>query len=547
MPSPPEVPPTKRALSPTPPLLGQAARDESTGWRGLAARAAKLAEHPRASYAGAAVTLLFIAVIFWMLARHLTYTYVNDDERCFVWTGWAINRGMVPYRDFWDFKPPAVFLANAVALRLFGLEQQGYRYFFTGFAGFAVLALAASLLRRNVERLAVVAVGLAICWLWLDTSYHDSSFDDAESIGMSCYLLGVACWLVRERALQPFTDFLGGVLLTMAVLSKEPYAFAVVPSWAAFVALHFAEKSYAPRRFAIFSLGGVALVAVCLFGYFAAHGALGDYLTTVYRYGTMGETRCIAAGRWEPGPPDWERQVKLATLANNLVDLQHLGPLGPLLLAPLLVSRGRQIVVTAAAVIALFGGLYAVTLGGCFYDHYYIMGMSGLLFMMVIGALLLSPHIAALPIGTRVGAGLMIALFPAWALYPRLDESRQTEFIVNPPPEPPALVQFIQENSGPNDTIFTSGLPSLYTQSNRRHAVREGVFVDYFLDLYPGATDRERAAPFYRELVANRPKIVVIEPKRAETRQRYAAALWMPFIEEYGYRKVEEGIYLRPD
>ncbi|MET0592081.1 MAG: hypothetical protein ABW133_05240, partial [Polyangiaceae bacterium] len=368
--------------------------DDGPLWRRVAAQASRLGEHRAAPYASAGAALFCIGVVFWMLARHLTYTYVNDDERCFVWTGWSINRGLVPYRDFSDFKPPIVFLANAVALRFFGLEQQGYRYFFTGLAGLSVLALSISLLRRNVNRFAVIAIGFAVCWLWLDTSFHDSSFDDAESIGMSFYLLGVASLLLRERAAQRYTDLVGGACLAIAVLAKEPFALAVLPTWAAFAALRFAEKETprATQRFAAFSLAGSAFVAICLFGYFAAHGALGEYLTTVYRYGTMGKTVCVAAGRWENGTPEFERYVKYARLTHNLVDIEHLGPLGPLMLAPFLVSRGRQILVTIAATLALFGGLYAVTIGGCFYDHYYIMGMTGLLFMMVVGAVLLSPH-----------------------------------------------------------------------------------------------------------------------------------------------------------
>jgi hypothetical protein len=525
-------------------------------WARSLASFSQFAKSDNGSLIGAAAVLTFLSAVFGTLARHLTYSYVNDDERAFVWTGWAINRGLVPYRDFSDFKPPLVFLTNAIALRFFGVEQQAYRSFFTGFATLSFLALILALLSLGVNKFVVTAFGLFICHLWLQTWFHDSSFDDAESIGLAYFFFGVACFLARTRA-RAVTDFLGGVLLSLAVLSKEPYGLAAIPTWAAFLSMRSAEEESprAWRRFALFSLSGVALVAVWLVGYFGVHGALGVYATTVMRYATMGKKVCVAAGLWQPGTFLEEWSVRLRHLSEELVNFVQLGAALPFLIAPFALGDRRDRRTTLSAAIAVLGSLYAVTLGGCFYNHYYILGMAGLFVWMILGALRLSAGMAALSPRLAIYAGVFIVLLPGWAIWPRIAVARETEFVVNPPPESPDLVAYIRANTTPDDAIFTTGLPSLYTQANRKHATREGIYNDLFIDLYDGETDRERASGYYQELVQSRPKLIIVDQKSPQLRPRYDAALWTPFIQEFGYRRVEDFggfyitdvIYVRPD
>lgn len=508
------------------------------------------------SLAGAAAVLVTLSAVFGMIARHLTYSYVSDDERCFVWTGWAINRGLVPYRDFSDFKPPMVFVTNAIALRFFSIEQQAYRSFFTGFATLSFLAVIIALLSRRVNKLLVTAVGLLICHLWLQGWFHDSSFDDAESIGMSYFFLGLACMLARHRA-SAVTDFLGGAFMALAVLSKEPFGLVAIPTWAAFVNMRATEQGSpgAGRRFAVLSLAGVAAVAVALVGYFGMHGALGVYVSTVQRYATMGKTVCVAAGRWKPGTFFEEWDARFTHLSDQLINYLQLAAAFPFLIAPFLLSRGRDRTTALCAFVGLLGSMYAVTLGGCFYNHYYMLAMAGLFVWIIVGALRLSAAIERLSPRLARRASISILLLPAWAVWPRYNLARNSEFVISPPPESPELVQFIRANTKPDDVIFTSGLPSLYTQSDRMHATREGVYNDLFIDLYDGATDRERASGYYQELVKSRPKLIIIDQKSPELRPRYHAALWMPFIEEFGYQRVEnfgglnitDVVYARPD
>jgi hypothetical protein len=496
---------------------------------------------------GAGVVLAVLAKVFWTLARRLTFTPMSGDETCFLWAGWSLNRGLVPYRDFTDFKPPFVFFCNALALKLFGLHHQRYRYFFTLLVEASILCLAIALLRRRVNKLIVLTFALLIFGCWLDPAFHDSSLNDAESLGMAFYLLGVSSFL-WPRAPR-LAEFLGGVLMAISVLSKEPYALCVLATWATFVCMRYADSERTGAvRFVKHSLSGVALVGFSLIAYLALKGGLDAYLANLRRTMAVGDTVCVHYGVWDPSGTfleKWGRRFD--KLTSQLVNYSRLGAALPLLLAPFFLTGKRRIFITTFAVLAVLGSLYAVTLGGCFFRHYYLLGMAGLFFFMAVGALLLSRRLDQLPATIRRYAFVLIALFQIWGLWPQVRDELKRKYRAPAPLESEELLQFVKANSAPEDTIFTTGLPSLYLQTDRRHAAREPIYNDAFLAFYPGDTDEERVKPLYDELSANRPKIIIIDNSNAGQQKRFASALWMPFIEQHAYRKIDETRYVRPD
>ena len=51
----------------------------------------------------------------------------------------------------------------------------------------------------------------------------------------------------------------------------------------------------------------------------------------------------------------------------------------------------------------------------------------------------------------------------------------------------------------------------------------------------------------YQELVKSRPKVIYLEPMLDYKRVRHLNALILPFIRRFGYQKINDHLYLRPD
>src|SRR5580704_12961595 len=78
-------------------------------------------------------TLAITAAVFVVYNSEFLHNAMEYDEGFFVWCGWSLLKGLVPYRDFIEFKPPVLFLTHALALALFGFPGLGYRRFFAIF------------------------------------------------------------------------------------------------------------------------------------------------------------------------------------------------------------------------------------------------------------------------------------------------------------------------------------------------------------------------------------------------------------------------------
>jgi hypothetical protein len=148
---------------------------------------------------------------------------------------------------------------------------------------------------------------------------------------------------------------------------------------------------------------------------------------------------------------------------------------------------------------------------------------------------------------TRAFILLTVASVAAVAVYPRYDAEAHTVHVTPPAHEPvPGIFDFVEKNSTPADRLLTTGPPFIYVYTNRRSAIREGNVIDEILGVYDGDTDEEKLRPIHDELAAHPPKIVFLDPERADRKRRHLATLIMPFLKELNYRKVSEYIYVLP-
>ena len=231
------------------------------------------------------LTFALPAYVFLVLNDGMRHRGGWGDEGYFLWGGWSIGKGLAPYRDFMEFKPPFTFLTYGVALGLFGLDGFGYRTFFTYFPLLSVLALQASLRTRRVDRVVAMGFSLALIYLWVNDAYHDTALSDTESIGLAYYFLGTAFLLARTRW-TPAAQGIGTALLITAALSKDPFLPTAVVTWGA--CFFATERRGELRDDAVAYLkrsaigGAVVLGGICL--YMIPTGAMKAYLHMISRY-----------------------------------------------------------------------------------------------------------------------------------------------------------------------------------------------------------------------------------------------------------------------
>jgi hypothetical protein len=514
---------------------------------------------PARAVAALAVTFATVVVTvlaFRVLNDAMMHNGLGGDEGYFVWGGWCITKGLTPYRDFMEFKPPLIFLTHALALKLFGFHNLQFRRFFFYFPLCSIIALQLSLVTRRVDKVLAMAFALAVVEIWVHPRYHDTALTDSESIGLAYYLFGVAFLLVRSK-FRRWTRAVGAAFLSCCFFSKEPFLPSVLFTW---IGCFFVGDRASNTRTAVLEyikdtgLGaGVVVAGLCL--YMVPTGAMKAYMAMVSRYAVVyrdpAQSFCVQGGVFEPTTPlnDVLRAWKRGQL--EFVNVPTLGFFAPFGIAYLVYTPRRSLALFGAGALACISAFYSVTVSNCPWIHYYNLALTGLFFCGAVGVDSMVPPLRWTDRGTRALVRFAILGAVVVQIWPRIDSEREAygqRTFPSSSEEPVAgALEAIRTRTKPGDRILTTGNPSLYVIADRVSALRESVILDPVLPFYIGGTDEEKLRPLYEELLKNRPKIVILDPQFGPRKERHRKALLDPFLRELHYEEIRPHVFLRPD
>jgi hypothetical protein len=502
-----------------------------------------------------ALTLVPSAYIFWLFNQRFLHSGFGYDEQFFVWGGWSITKGLAPYRDFLEFKPPFVFLTHALALKLFGFRDAGFKYFFTFFPLASILLLHLSMLSRKVDRVLSIALVAGIIQLFVNPVYHEVALTDTESIGLSYYLLATAC-LIARTPFRGATQAMAGAFLTCCVFSKEPFLPCAATTWLSALILERASGGNS-RRYMMYTLLGAGVVVLGLCIYMIPTGAMKAYLAMATRYAKVYRdpvhSYCVVLGRFHPTTPLNDLKVQWNQAKAEFVNVPTLGFLTPFFVASCVFIWRRSVPLFVTSSVGVAAALWAVTASNCQFLHYYNMAMSGLFFFLVIGLDALSPLLWRCPRSIAIWTRAVPVVAVALHLGPRVDDERAVQY--HSPPlvkslsavsAVPGILDIIAQETNSNDRIFTTGAPGLYVAADRLQGARESSWEDEIIAVYPGVTDEEKFKPIYDELVMSMPKVVVLDPEYMPRMTRHLAHVVTPFLTNFHYVKKSNYLYLRP-
>jgi 4-amino-4-deoxy-L-arabinose transferase-like glycosyltransferase len=501
----------------------------------------------------ALLLLVFLALVYVHIRARFIVP-INFDEEYLVWGGWLIGHGGVPYRDFFEPKPPVAFFANYLGLALFGLKGSLYRIVPTVIAVGALFFFYLAVLKRKVTPwLALLLTAQVGLWL-LGPEFHDSGLNDSETYGFSFTLLGFSFGSLsgssairgRKRALQ----LTSGICFGLAVFSKELFVFSVAPAW--FLAARSREDGGWDWRQLMWSAAGAVAVALALLVYLVSHSAFGSYMDLIGFYRSFAANYCIDIGGFPRVTGFEDLKTSWGRLHDVLYNVKHLAfvlALGAFLL--LLIRRRVESVAgrveLAVVFLALVLGMAAISVGNCFWNHYFLMGTSGLTLLSLVGAETLNGFISEK--GTLV-SGLAMCGLSALLLFVGFEPTKavlKEQLSFQHVPWPPILLQTINEHSKPGDYILTTEGPLLYVDQNRKNPLGLNFFVDEILD-YVTAKNRVLQMDVLRaNLEKHLPKVCYFPAWLRNRQDKFHELLFDPLLLKYNYIKVNELIWHLPD
>ncbi|OIQ49101.1 hypothetical protein BerOc1_01021 [Pseudodesulfovibrio hydrargyri] len=203
------------------------------------------------------------------------YTPTIDwDESTFILFGQHILNGGLPYADYFDIKPPLLFYFFAGAIKLFGASVPAVRA--AGALCVFVTAGACYFLARRMwdGRAGLLAGILCISGM----SVGSGAAVLSEAVAMAPLM--VCVYLVIAENKRGWAMFLAGACMGAAVLIRSNLAYTCLFSAPGVLFILLEDRRGFPRRASLYALGGVCVLLLTLYPFYARH-ALGDLYRAV--------------------------------------------------------------------------------------------------------------------------------------------------------------------------------------------------------------------------------------------------------------------------
>ena len=457
---------------------------------------------PRISVAAIAIALLAIAVRAPFFDLPL-----ERDEGEYAYIAWRTSAGETPYLDWFDQKPPAVFVAYRLALAWPGEPHTAIRAVAALFAAASALALFAL-----VRALLGAATGLVAALLYVFASADprlQGPIANTE-IFMAPWIVAAALLTVqfaRGRATLA-RALAAGVSLGIAIAFKQvaavnaPFLIAV-----AALAAPRGERARVGLRFALGLLAGGLAVWSLIAAWFWQRGALAPALDAIL-FHNLEYAADLTFG---------ERLGALRYFVPALVPSQ--GALWLLAAVGLVAGFARGRDRFAAFFLGGFAAVNAigVSASGFYFPHYFqqlVPAVAALTAAAITGGSERSPR-------WRVAAGTGLALAPLvvtaigfWRL--DADEAMRRLYPDNHFETMPAIAAEVAAQTAPDDRVFVFGSePELLFYARRVSASRY-IFLFPVFGSFSDASERQAE--------------VIAEVESAKP----AAIVWMPMQSFYG-------------
>ena len=495
--------------------------------------------------------LLFVGLLVFVFvgARARFFSPLCPDEEGFLFDGWLVATGSVPYRDFFEAKPPVIFFANALGLTLFGLKGFLYRIIPTAVAASSIVLLYPAMIRRRIAPwLAALLAAQAALWL-LSSDFHDGGLNDSETYGFALTLLGFSLAslsnLFKARSGKVALQLLGGICFGLAVLSKELFVLSVIPAW--LLAARLPENGkWDWRRLGFSGLGGLT-VGLSFVVYLVANSAFARYWELLRFYRTFAANYCIDIGRFPRVSGMAVIWQSWAMLRQELYNVSHLAFVLALGFALLLLlwrkPKGRWIDLVIA-LLAVLGGIMAISAGHCLWRHYYLMGTTGLLLLGVVGAQALSDYFSERRVLVPLAVGLLLlGLFVFVGKGPIRTALATTPALDSRPAVDPLLTQTIEQHSKPGEYILLTATPLVYIMMDRKSPLPIAFFLDEILPYDPTLQIDSLRAKLQQRI----PRVCYLGGIYYARQGTYRRLLFEPFLAEHHYIKINDQLWYLPD
>ena len=419
-----------------------------------------------------------LIAIGFFLFLYLRFNYIDipldRDEGTYLHMGNMLFKGQVPFVDFYEIKPPGMFVTYGIFHLLFG----------------------SSLVTLHIGLLILILISMYLIFLIANDFFKNSFFASISAVifgffSLNVYMLGFGImseyflvlfglwsfWLMI-KSLDDQSDkllLLSGVILGWAFMIRQHAIFFAVPIGIYFL-IHYRKDLKLLFNKALYFGAGILIPVVLVVVWMLAVGGFDDMIFWVFERTAKGYTQAIS----------WERGMGFLNTYFNVITSTQLAlfvtaALGVPCLWLSKITLNKKIFITLLT-ITTFGATWP---GLRFYGHYWINMIPALSLLFAIPFLLAKDYMKLPGQYNYLALSTVFMAVLIFNIYHRKDLNLEMtgEQVVrkmygeNPNIAVHELTKFLERTMEPTDDIFVFGSePQVYYQLDRVPKTRH-VFV----------------------------------------------------------------------
>jgi hypothetical protein len=443
---------------------------------------------------------IVLAVLLPLSPATEAFPIVSRDSGVFLYAGWRVLHGEIPYLQVWDHKPPVIYYLDALGLVLTPDSTWGVW-------GVEVvsLALAAIFGYYLFKQLYGLFPAIFISFLWLFSASYllaGGNLTTEYALPFQFALLWLFLRAENARRYGWYGFALGAVTSLLFFTRQNEVAIAIAIGLYLFIN-RVSRREF--RRFASDALpilaGGLTVTALIV-GYIAVKGALPAFWDTAFIYNFFYAD--------ERGANDRINAILQGMNQLENVGLAQIGFLGWGAALALLTFKKERIPLKSRSflwmtMIALPIELWMVSIGGRPRIPYFLAFLpvfsvfSGFTIWLVFDSLLKDiPRFA----GAALALVMVISL---WSIF-IADYSELSEYYAGQSRDN-VLTAYILDNTSPQDTVLMWGAETSYNFITRRASPTRFA---YQYALYKGYGGKDYVTEFLNNILTNRPRLIIL-------------------------------------
>lgn len=428
--------------------------------------------------------------------------FTNRDSGVFLYVGWRILNGELPYRDVWDHKPPVIFYINALGLAI--MDGSRWGVWLLEFLG---LSFAAFVGFKIVQKTLGTFPAMFSTLLWLLTLVFVIQGGNLTT-EYTLPLQFTALWLAKTTFEKPNSHYwrwlLIGSIGATAFFTKQ----TTIGIWVSIILFLIVSKikSHQVKELifeVLWFLGGFVAVCIGWIAFFGLQGGLVEFWSAAFQYNFVYSSSVVSfLDRMKP-------VIKGITPLAKVGLLQFAG-IG-YLLGLLLIYFRRDFIRgwLPLLVIALFDlpiELILISVSGRTYAHYYMTILpvlalfTGITFWVILSSRFLSD------IPDRAKFVLTVGVIGVF-LWTSFNEYRIQVTSFRHVNRQHPIVSAIELNTNPEDTVLLWGAEASINYFSQRKSPTRFVYqYPLYMQRY---ADEQMIIEFLDDLIRENPRLII--------------------------------------